>query len=820
MLQPKTNLLAKAVCLGTLAMASTNSMGALEEIVVTAQKRAESINDVGLSISAVSGQKMAEQKLTSLEEISSAVPGLVYSTSTANTPIFTLRGIGFNEQSLGAYPATSLYLDEAPMPFPALASHAAYDLERMEVLKGPQGILFGQNSTGGAINFIAAKPGDEFEAGIDVSYGRFAKKELNGFVSGPLSDEVGARLAVTSVKSDDWQKSVSRGDENGEEDYTAARLIVTFEPTDSASYLVNINGWSDKSDPIAQQFAAKNPQIILDPTLFVPTTLQPLLDEPFVKEDNRAADWSPLITPKSDREYMQMILRGDWELNDSMTLTALTTYQDFEQSQTTDGDGSPLISFDLQDSAAEIDTWITEIRLASQTDNMNWVIGANYEKSNTYEDQVLRYIDNTNYTRANAFIHGSGIINDQEIENWAVFANVDLALTELMTLKLGARYTDSTIDVESCNYAAPNLPGSIDAGQGANVATLFNILGDLFNGGDGDFTNGLAVPFDIIGGYPDCYTLNDNNVPGDLYKDSLEEDNVSWRVGLDYDLTDNSLVYANISQGYKSGSFPSLAASSFQQFQPVTQESVLAYELGIKATLADNTVQLNAALFHYQYEDKQLRTKLVEPTFGFLDILANVPETEITGIEADIVWQATEQLTLSAAVTYLDSEVTDYEGVSISSEIAPIGPNGSLVLVGGPEDFSGDPIPFTPDLTYSLDADYRIPMDDGGEIFMGVNVSGQSESDAAFGGNRLSYTANQIARGADAITPKINLMESYAIWGARIGYESADGHWNAMLWGKNLSDEYYITNVVASSDSTSRIAGRPRTYGVTVGYKF
>tara|TARA_B100000700_G_scaffold300033_1_gene367695 strand:+ start:1389 stop:1976 length:588 start_codon:yes stop_codon:yes gene_type:complete len=145
-----------AVSLGFSATAAASEE--LEQIVVTANKRTQSVNDVGLSISAISVDKLEEQKLTSLEDISSVVPGLVYSASTANTPIFTLRGIGFNEQTLGAYPATSLYLDEAPMPFPVLASHSAYDLERVEVLKGPQGILFGQNSTGGAINFISAKP--------------------------------------------------------------------------------------------------------------------------------------------------------------------------------------------------------------------------------------------------------------------------------------------------------------------------------------------------------------------------------------------------------------------------------------------------------------------------------------------------------------------------------------------------------------------------------------------------------------------------------------------------------------------------------------
>ncbi|WP_460590049.1 TonB-dependent receptor [Haliea atlantica] len=818
----RKSLLSTAILATSLSLSST-AFSALEEVVVTANKRAESINDVGLSISAVSGDKLQEQKLTSLEEISSAVPGLVYSTSTANTPIFTLRGVGFNEQSLGAYPATSLYLDEAPMPFPALASHAAFDLERMEVLKGPQGILFGQNSTGGAINFIAAKPTEEFEGGVELGYGSFNKVELNGYVSGPVSDTVGARLAVTSAKSDDWQRSASTNRENGEEDYTAARLIFTFDPSDTASYMVNINGWSDKSDPQASQFAAKNPQIIIDSVTGVaPGTLQPLLDEPFVPKDNRAADWSAAITPASDREYSQVILRGDWDLSESTTFTALTTYQDFEQSQTTDGDGSPLISFDLESSEAEIKTWITELRLAGQTESMNWVAGANYEASETFEDQVLRYVDNTNFTAANAFIHGTGIINDQEIENWAVFGNVDYNLSETLTVKAGARYTDSTIDVESCNYAADNFPGtpfvdfatggvSIDVnGEQQNVANLFNLLGTLLGGG---------TPFTPVGGFPDCYTLNFDNVPGDLFVDTLAEDNVSWRLGIDLDLSDSSMLYANVSEGYKSGSFPSLAASTFSQFQPVTQESVLAFELGTKATLLDSTLQLNAALFHYKYEDKQLRTKIVEPIFGLLDVLENVPETEITGIEADLVWQVTEGLTLSAAVTYLDSEVTEYEGVSISSEIAPTGPGGSLELVGGPENFAGDPIPFTPELTYSLDADYRFELADG-EMFMGLSVTGQSDSDAAFGGERLTYIATQIANGADAITPKINLMDGYSVLGARLGYEAADGKWRVMAWGKNLTDEYYITNVIASLDSTSRFTGRPRTYGITAGFNF
>lgn len=797
--------------IASAAMFATNSYAApvLEEVIVTANKRAENINDVGLSISAVSGDQMSEQKLSSLEEISSVVPGLVFSSSTSNTPIFTLRGIGFNEQSLGAYPATSLYIDEAPMPFPVLASHAAYDLERVEVLKGPQGILFGQNSTGGAINFISAKPGQEFEAGGDVSIGNYARKELNGFVSGPLSDTVGARLSMTSLQADEWQKSSSRNDKNGAQDYFAGRLIVEFNPTDRSAYMFNINAWQDDSDPQAQQYIAYNPAITVDgATGNPPGTLAAINAQKFSAEDTEAADWSAETPPSSARDFYQLVARGDWDLSDEMTLTALTTYQEFEQTQDTDGDGLPLVLFDLADSYGEIDTWISEIRLSSVNATTKWVVGANIEESNTAEDQTLRYIDSTNYTDQNAYINTSGISLAQDISTYAMFGNLDYSLTDQLTVKVGARYTDSSIKVNSCNYAAPNMAGAIDAGDGANTATLFNSLGNALG----------TVPFTPIG-INGCYTLNANGVPGDPYVDELSEDNVSWRLGADYGLSDDTLVYVNISKGYKSGSYPALAAANFFQLDPVTQESVQAYEVGVKSSLMDNRVQLNGAAFYYDYKDKQLRTKILDPIFGFLDTLDNVPKTEIYGFETDITAQVTEGLRLTAALTYLQSEVKDYKGVSFTSEAIRDG-SGVLVLATGEEDFSGDPIPFTPELTYMLDAEYTMALSGGAEVYAGVNLNGQSESDAAFGGNRLSYTPSQQVGGARAIKDKFNEMDAYSVVNARMGYRSDDGTWRVTLWGKNILDEYYTTNVIASSDTSARLTGRSRTIGLTVGYSY
>ncbi|MES2492837.1 MAG: TonB-dependent receptor plug domain-containing protein, partial [Pseudomonadota bacterium] len=152
--------------------AATSDVGA-GDIVVTANKREQNLNNVGLTITALSADALQERRLTSLADLANSIPGLAFATSNTGTPILTLRGVGFNESSLGVYPAVSLYVDQIPLPFPAMGAHSAFDLQRVEVLKGPQGTLFGQNSTGGAINYIANKPTATFEAGGDISYGRF-----------------------------------------------------------------------------------------------------------------------------------------------------------------------------------------------------------------------------------------------------------------------------------------------------------------------------------------------------------------------------------------------------------------------------------------------------------------------------------------------------------------------------------------------------------------------------------------------------------------------------------------------------------------------
>ncbi len=871
------------------------------DIVVTANKREENLNDVGLTITAIGAEALQNRRVASLEDVANIAPGLVFTPSTNNTPIFTLRGIGFNESSIGVYPAVSVYVDQIPLPFPVLAMHSAYDLERIEVLKGPQGTLFGQNSTGGAINYIAAGPTETLEAGGDISYGRFNAIEGNAYISGPLSDMAGFRLAVNGKNADGWQKNYTRDDTNGKESYIAGRLTIDVKPSDNIKLRFTANGWKDKSDPQAQQLIAIHEQI----GEFVPalggaskdinagTLNDPLrnayspipagcsrtseqLCAQFAPANARAANWSGTrldpntspsaanpggpfappdgvagssdptqattteFSPHGDREFYQFALRGDIEFG-SLTLTSLTSYAHFEQELQVDGDGGDFVSFDIHQADGSVKTFGQELRLANDpASRLRWVVGANYENSKTQEDQILRYFANSNFWFGNEYINHSGIVLDQDIENYAFFGSSEFDVTDRVTVKAAVRYTNSTIDANNHAYT----------GENGNVDKLFNFLGGPNLGGNtftaigpndsytlnGNPANLAPLPADVtinsptndvvsfVPGNPGFLNLG---IPGIDLNSTLKQDNISWRVGFDFKATDDILLYANASRGYKAGSYPALAAASYISGLPVVQEKVTAYEAGFKAGLADGLIQLNAAGFYMDYRNKQVKGKLFDFVFGTLDTLVNVPESRIYGFEADVTVRPTRGLTVTGAVTYLDSKIKDFVGYDIfggvdndtDSRPGDFDPTG---VVPNVEDLSGVRLPYTPKWSGSFNVDYRHETENGGTPFVGFTVSARSNQTAAIGGEdtTLPVTATNRYRIADGVGPYPYMIDGYATVDARLGYEAADGAWKVMVWGKNIFDKYYWTAVIPSSDSSARFAGRPATYGVTFGYKF
>lgn len=748
-----------------------------DEIIVTANKREQNLKDVGLAISVLQADELKTRQITSLADVADAVPSLIFTNSAENTPIYTLRGVSFYDTSLGSYAAVSLNMDEVPFAFPVLAAHAAFDLERIEVLKGPQGTLFGQNATGGAVNFIAAKPTDNFEAGADFTYGRFNAASAEAFVSGPLSETLRARLAARVERADPWQVSNSRPDDrNGRVENYMARLLLDFEPAAGIRFQANLNGWKDKSDTQAAQYIAFQP---------AGPGRTPLLTQyalAFSPETLRAADWAPGI-PFADNRLLQGTLRADIELFGDVTLTSLTSYTDYDQRQGTDQDGLPIAEADHARVDGSIESFNQELRLSNGGGHgFRWVLGANFEHSKVYQIVDTSYRDSSSFARLG--IQSNTYSSDQTFKNYAVFANIEFDISDTLTFKAGARYTDSKAVGKSC----------------------INDLSGIANNSGPFFYNVLLGG--RFGPYPAgaCFAINDqgrtvNSVapgaPGE-YGDVLHEDNISWRAGIDWKPADDLLFYANVAKGYKAGSFPTATGSTFTSYLPVTQESVLSYEAGVKASLLDRALQLEFAGFYYDYRDKQIRAKTNRPPFGILDALQNIPESSIRGFEASADIRPTDGLRVNVSFSYIDATIDRFSGI-----------NGA----GLAADFSGTQMPYTPKYQFSVNPDYEFPIGADATAFVGASLNFRSSTVAVIGGRRDVANVTSIHR-------PVAEVEDYALVDLRAGVRFNNDRYRISLFAKNIFNTYYWTNVFNTTDTVERLSGKPSTYGISFGFRF
>jgi outer membrane receptor protein involved in Fe transport len=317
-----------------------SASGQADDIVVTAQKREQAAQDVGASVASLSGQSARERGIASIEDLEHVVPGLTFARTTAGPPVLTLRGVGFYDSTLSASPAVSVYLDESPLALPSYLQVGVIDIQRVEVLEGPQGTLYGQNSTGGAINYIAAKPTSRLQEGGTLSFGRFDTLEAEGYVSGPLSHTLKARLALKTVQGGDWQRSYTRPDTNGATHQGAARAIIEWEPSPGVRMSLNVNGWIDRSDTQAVQ-------LIKVACANAPTCVNALQTYPTAPANARAADWTPFY-PGAHDMFFQTTLRSDIVLTPTVTLTTISGYQRFHQDKHLDEDGTALQALDFR----------------------------------------------------------------------------------------------------------------------------------------------------------------------------------------------------------------------------------------------------------------------------------------------------------------------------------------------------------------------------------------------------------------------------------------------------------------------------------------
>lgn len=802
---------------------ATRRNDATADIIVTANKREQSLNSVGLTITAASTEELANRGIAGPADLAKLVPGFTFTQSIYSTPVFTLRGIGLYDATFGAAPSVSVYTDQIPRNVPVMSDGLDLDIERVEVLKGPQGTLFGQSSTGGAINYIVGKPTADFAAGFDASYERFNRAELSGFVSGPIADGIRARLAVKGVSGGAWQQSLSRpNDDNGDQRKFMGRLTVDIQPIESLKIELMATGSRDRSDPLAPQYAGTtlnlypdqasadasgNPYAQVDAQRYAAITsptsagydasfvgrqsvvvgrlnstnpataagANALLGTP-VSSKARDAEWTPGFLGKSDNSYYQFSGRADLDLSDTLKLTyvAALAKQKLSYNQDLDGTTAQVADVPL---FGNVRSFNQELRLALDTDNFNGIVGASYDNLRTSQNNFFLLGDYS----ANADLISITLNEfDSRMRSYGVFANGELKVTPQLTVQGGIRYTKNKQEATYC-YSDPT---------GTGAAVLF---GSALN----------SVPITIGAGQ--CFPTTGDLLAGTAQStltpvdQSLTEDNVSFRVGANYKFDGGALIYATVSQGYKAGIFSAIGASRANQYSPATQEKVIAYEGGFKAPLAGNALQFNGAVFYYDYSDKQVRGRVQDTVFGLLEKMLNVPKSYVFGLEGELVARPAEGLRISTGATYLKGKVkSDYSATE----------DGFAVYnaAGYTGNFKGSELPYTPKFSANIDAQYSVPVSESVEAFLGGGLTYQSKQNTTF--HNASLPADDF------------FIDGYALLDVRAGVSSADGRWRATVYGRNITNKSYVTAISTYLDTLIRYRGKPTVYGLSLSYKY
>ena len=746
---------------------SASSSGALQEIIVTAQKRAEKLNDVPLSITAATGEQLQELGITNPASLEKLVPGFVFTQSAYSAPIYTIRGIGSYDEAIAISPAVGVYVDQVPLPFSRMTPGTSFDLARVEVLKGPQGTLFGENSTGGAINYIPNRPTDRFEAGSQVTYGRFDETDAEAFVSGPVAGAFNARLAVRTEQRGDWQQSYTTGEQLGQRHFTTGRLLLDWLPQDGLRVEFGLNGWFDKSDTQAKQKIGYAP---ISPGGFpgapgYPNLQAQLQAYPNAPNDPRAADWSPGANYQRNDNFYQFSIRADWDITDRLTLTSLGAYSHLKVDTPDDNDGTTLPnSYSII--LGSIDTYTEELRLsgtAGEANRLKWMLGGNYEYDGTHDEQDLS-LNATNSGIGPFRWNGLDNFNNQIVDTEAVFGSLDFGLTQSLTAQGSVRYTSQDRDYHGC---------LADNGNG-QLAAAFSFLSSSLSGSP------TVIP---PGG---CVTLSPitNKPLTDGIHTSLDQDNLSWRTGLSWKPLTDVMLYGNVTKGYKAGSYGTVPAIRPVQADPVTQESVLAYETGFKAEFLDHKAQLTGAAFYYDYSHKQLLGSInLGPPFGTLPGMVSIPKSRVAGGEMDAILRPVGGLTLRVGGTYVNSKVLGSYFLA-----NPLG--------GPPVNIGGDRFPNTPLWQATSDAEYQFALRNDWTAFVGATATYRTSTLSFFGGNQ------------DFVLP------AYALLDLRVGFER--DAWRVELWGHNVTDRFYTTFAQRVTDTIIRTVGMPLTYGITV----
>ena len=773
----------------TLLSTASASAQVIEEITVTAQKRAQSANEVGISLTAMSGELLDNLGVQTVNNLTEFVPNLsILNQFGGDQAVFDIRGVALYSYDSANSAPVATYVDGVVLPYPVMTQGQLFDIERVEVLRGPQGTLFGKNTTGGAVSFVTKGPTDEFEAGISADVGDYEYTRIEGYVGGPLSDTFSVRLAAINIRQGEgYQTDVLTGNDVGGIDRTAARLTLNWQATDTLDFDLKLRAGNDKSEngglkilaPYTETFLSPDPN---DWVTFSPDMHPGHWDTVVSANVPGFADINPYDEPRKDSKNSGATLNINWDIG-SVLLTSVTGYDKLERVNQMDWDGTPLPINDYS-FTTDIKAFSQELRLSSTGDGpFTWMAGAYFAEDETNEK--VRW-DCTASDICLLLAYGVDYV--QNTSTKAAFAHTEWAFTDNWALTLGVRYTEEDREVRGLVTTVDADPFGVAASFGYPV-------------GPGSLTGFLADDFSAGAGILECLVLGVCPSYGPEFGDSMKDDAVSGKIGLNWFASDDVLVFGHVSRGFKSGGYGSFPASQLSQWTAYDSETLTAFEFGFKWTLADGKAQLNASTYYYDYEDRQVLSTQHDIIFGPLTTYVNAPKSSMSGFEAELNWAPAEGWDIRQAVGYAKGQFddfVDYDGAAVIQ--AGPDPTTGLWLTPLTIDRSGEDAPGT-DLQYSGLFAYRFDV-------------GQATAFRL----QLDYSYND---GYRSILGRAYDLESYWLANARVSLLQSEDRWELALWGRNLTNEEYFTDKNFYNEaSVMGAVGAPRTYGINFTYNW
>lgn len=720
---------------------TTGDRPILEELIVTAKKREQNLQDVAMGVSLLSAKSISEAQIRNASELAYLLPTLnVQASSGPSTSSFNIRGIGTQAFSPGVDPSVSTMLDGVVMGRSGMAFIEMVDIERVEVLRGPQGTLYGKNASGGVVHIITKDPTPELSGTVAATAIEDDEYRVDGSIAGPITDSLGYRLTGTKVDDSGYAKNFYTGDKVNDMDSYSVRGKLLWEVNEDLEFLLTSD--YSKSDCDCTVLSVRS--ILPGPSQ------QRLLEEqlPVVpsKHNQDVNEDQPTFTHLRSSGYS---LTANWNISD-YTLTSISAYRDWESESIVDLDRGPTNPLALTFTVppkTEQNQFSQELRIASPIQDWgSYVLGAFYfeqdvDDSNTTTTALL----GTPTSRQSR--------TDVSGKNAAVFGEVNFNIWQNWQLILGGRYTYDELEYHTT----------------------------------ADKSDGLIFP-----------------PPGD-FSDSLDEDDFSPKVSLQWDFSDASMVYGSYTSGYKGPAFDTTLITGGSFVKPETSN---AFETGYKSRWFDNSLFVNVAIFYAEYKDYQAQSAIDENPDDMIPgsiVLINAGEVSTQGVEIEFLSQPMDNWTISGGMAYVDATIEDYpEGNCSGGQRS----RGECPL--GFQDLSGGQLPYTPKWKLTLATDYTIQLDNAPfNVILGANL--RTQDDVLYELSQDEYT----------------IQDAYTIVDLRAVLAGTNEGYRVTAFVKNVFDTNYASLIFANSDvlqPNTYIQLVPkyanRTAGIEVRYDF